>query len=97
MPRRRVPEARTTLESMVMFFGLLLLWCSGLALLFMAVFDDFLWRLTHPLQSGWTKGSWGFLFLYALLSIPVFPIYTRLDDWWEQRRREEISRSLHVE
>ena len=78
---------RSTGESIALFFGLLAAWCGGVTLVFMAIFDNFWWRLTHPLESGWHKGSWGFVFLYALLSIPVFPLYSRLDDWLEARRR----------
>ena len=89
MKRNRRPQPSTTFESVVMFFGLLILWCAGLTLAFMAIFDNFWWRLTHPLDPGWGwYGSWGFVLLYALLSLPVFPIFRRLDDWLERLRRE---------
>ena len=88
MNRHRRPQPSTPLESFVMFCGLLIFWCGGLTLVFMALFENFLWRLTHPFESGWGwYGSWGFALLYALLSIPVFPLYSRLDDWLEGRRR----------
>lgn len=81
-----------------MFFGLLLLWCGGLTLIFMALEEDFLHYLTHPLHSSWGwYGAWGMLLLYALLSIPVFPIYNRLDEWWEKQRRKAMARNRELE
>lgn len=54
------------------------------------VYPDFSFRVQHPVQSGWGGRSLELILFYSLLSIPLFPLYNRLDDWLERRRRSQI-------
>ncbi len=86
--RGRIPLPKGFWHSVTLFLGVLGVWLFMLTLLFIVLFDNFIFRLTHPFVSGWVKGPWGFVFIYGILSIPVFPIY----NWMDQRLTDERRR-----
>lgn len=75
----------------MLLLGFLILWWGALTLLLMVVIPDFLHRITFPNQAGWYGGGWAIIPFYALVSIPVFPMFSRLDDRIEQRWRQDTS------
>ena len=81
-PRQRKRSARGRFWiSATTFLLLLAVWWVLLTFVFAALFEDFLYRVTHPFDSGWAKGPWGFLFLYLLLSLPVPWLHPRFERW----------------
>ena len=90
MSQRSYAKPRSTWSSVLLLVTLLLAWCGVLTLVFMVVFDNFLFRVTHPHASGWFRGPWGFLLLYAMLCLPVFPFYNRLESRLEEQRRNTV-------
>ena len=70
--RRRRREARASIG---LFLVILAGWLGVLTVVFAGLFDDFFYRLTHPFDSGWAKGPWGFLFIYMILTLPVVPLH----------------------
>ena len=87
---RRFPNSRSLGSSCLLLLGLAILWNGMLTLLFMGMFDNFIYRLFHPFESRWVKGPWGFIFIYGLLCIPIIPIYNKLDGWIESKRRRRF-------
>ena len=69
--------------SALLLVVLLTTWWIGLTLLFSLVFENYLDRVTHPFSSGFNKGPWGFLFLYAILSLPLLRVHSWLMRWIE--------------
>ena len=97
MKRKRRHTARGIWGSALLLIGLLVAWCSVLTLCFIVLFDNFLYRVSHPFDSGFSKGPWGFLLIYVLLCIPVFPLYNWVERDLRWRRLQRYKQQARAD
>ena len=81
--RRVVRRGMGTGASAFILILLLVAWWGVLTLLFSTMFENYIYRVTHPFDSGFNKGPWGFLFLYAILSLPMLRVHPWVMKWVE--------------